>query len=91
LRHHHERFNRFSIKHPQSLKEVLRMKKNNSPVVLMLLGMVLALGALVALFTLEFRWIDLAIYLPALAAAAVLIFMGRARGRREYPPAGKKQ
>lgn len=67
------------------------MKKTISPVVWMLLGMALALAALIALFTVEFEWRRLVFYVPALAAAAALIFLGRARARKENPPEGKNK
>jgi hypothetical protein len=66
-------------------------RKSNVPLILMLLGMALALAALVALFILEFAWEHLVFYLPALGAAAALIFLGRARAGKEFPPAGKQK
>lgn len=53
------------------------------PLMMMLLGMAVALAALFALFMFEFAWIDLVYYLPALALAGFLIFIGRAKLKRK--------
>ena len=57
---------------------------------MMLIGIAIALAAFVSLLLRAFHWIDFAFYLPALALAGVLIFIGRARIRKISPPAGKK-
>ena len=65
-------------------------KGNGVPLAMMLIGMAVALAAFVSLFLRAFHWIDLAFYLPALALAAALIFIGRARIRKNGPPTGGK-
>jgi hypothetical protein len=65
-------------------------KGDRVSVTMMLIGLAVALAAFVSLLLRAFHWIDLVYYLPALALAAALIFIGRARIRKNNPPAGKK-
>jgi hypothetical protein len=56
------------------------------PLIMILLGVAIAVGVFVALLALEFVWIDLAYYVPALALSGALIFVGRAKARKAGEP-----
>lgn len=52
------------------------------PVAMILIGMAVALGVFIALYTIHFSLIDLAWCLPALALSAFLVFCGSRKLRR---------
>jgi hypothetical protein len=57
--------------------------KLNIGLVMMLLGLAGALAAFVLLMVLGFKWIDLVFYVPGLGLCAALLFIGRARVKKQ--------
>jgi hypothetical protein len=50
---------------------------------MMIAGLAIAVGVFIMLVNIDFLWLDLVFYLPALAIAAFLIFFGKAKLKKK--------